>query len=72
HMAFVDTLRSDGYACTIDHTFLCKQKFDKKVHAVDFQPGDVVQVYDEKLDKSYAVANKLAPRWSGPMRIMSR
>ncbi|KAF8585612.1 hypothetical protein K439DRAFT_1342849 [Ramaria rubella] len=72
HMAFVDTLCSDGYAHTLNHAIVLKWKFDKKVRVLDFQPGDIVQVYDKKLEKSFSVHNKLAPRWLGPLRIITR
>ncbi|KAF8578557.1 hypothetical protein K439DRAFT_1304312, partial [Ramaria rubella] len=70
HMAFVDTLCSDGYARTLDHAIVQKQKFDKKVRVLGFQPGNIVQVYDKKLEKSFSIHNKLAPRWSGPLQII--
>lgn len=72
HLAFVDALRSDGWARSIDHATTRKRHFDKKVKAIDFLVGDIVQVYDDRLDKNYKLDNKLAARWSGPMQINTK
>ena len=71
HLAFVNTLRSDGFTHTIDHATICKKYFIKKVKLMAFQIDDLVQVYNNKLDQSFSTQNKLARRWSAPMKIIS-
>lgn len=72
HLAFVDALRSDGHACTIDHAAARKSRFDARVKAVVFETGDLVQIYQDCLESTMSTERKLAEKWSGPMEVVGR
>jgi hypothetical protein len=45
---------------------------DKATHPIQFQVGDLVQIYDTHWDFSVSSDRKLAPRWSAPRIIVSQ
>ncbi|QRV96890.1 Retrovirus-related Pol polyprotein from transposon opus [Ceratobasidium sp. AG-Ba] len=65
-------LQDDAYANALEHARKQKRAFDKKACVINYQPGDLVQKYDARLDETHSAVRKLAPRWSGPLRIVSR
>ena len=69
HFAFADMLRSQGYTEALAEAARRKACFDNKVHPVEFNKGDLVQVYNSKMDMMYETRVKLLPRWSPPRII---
>ncbi|QRV91923.1 Retrovirus-related Pol polyprotein from transposon opus [Ceratobasidium sp. AG-Ba] len=65
-------LRDDAYANALEHAQKRKRAFDKKARVVKYAPGDLVQKYDARLDETHSTARKLAPRWSGPLRVVKK
>jgi len=60
---------SQGYADALMEAACRKACFDDKVHPVDFQSGDLVQIYNLKLDTTHETKAKLLPRWSPPLIV---
>ncbi|QRW06987.1 Retrovirus-related Pol polyprotein from transposon opus [Ceratobasidium sp. AG-Ba] len=72
NLALTYALRQDGFAQALKHANRRKRQFDKHIKPVSFQVGDLVQRYDARWDETHAAERKLAPRWSGPLRVRSR
>ena len=72
HFAFTDLLHSQGYVDALAEATCRKTQFDSKVHPMDFQVGDYIQVYNSRLDATYKAKAKLLPRWSPPRIITGR
>lgn len=72
NMALTYALRQHAYAHALDHANRRKQVFDKQVRTVELRPGDLVQRYDARWDETHSSARKLVPRWSGPLRVVSK
>ncbi|QRV78980.1 Retrovirus-related Pol polyprotein from transposon opus [Ceratobasidium sp. AG-Ba] len=72
NMALTYALRQDAYALALEHANKRKRAFDKHVRAIEFHPGDLVQRYNARWDETHSSTRKLVPRWSGPLRIVSR
>jgi hypothetical protein len=72
NMALTYAFRMDGYANALQHAGRRKHQFDKKARPADFKAGDLVQKYDARLDETHSSLCKLAPRWSGPVRVVSK
>ncbi|KAF8757017.1 hypothetical protein RHS01_03729 [Rhizoctonia solani] len=72
NMALTYAFRMDGYANALRHAARRKRQFDKKARPADFKAGDLVQKYDARLDETHSSLRKLAPRWSGPVRVVSK
>ena len=66
HFTFADLVRSQGYAAALTEAARRKAQFDDKVHPVEFRAGDLVQVYNLKLDTTYETRAKLTLNWSLP------
>ncbi|EJD36339.1 hypothetical protein AURDEDRAFT_130122 [Auricularia subglabra TFB-10046 SS5] len=64
-------MRSDAHARTIEHAVERKARFDKEIVDTRFSVGDIVQVYQDRLDSTFETSAKLAAKWSGPMRIVA-
>ena len=47
----------------------CQAHVNDSVMLIEFEVGDLVQVYNLTLDMTHKTERKIAPRWSGP-RIM--
>ncbi|KAJ7255442.1 hypothetical protein B0H12DRAFT_1016318 [Mycena haematopus] len=76
-MGYVEQQRLDGYANRVAYALGRKAAFDKKVLAsragvVDFERGQLVQVY--RSDLTYTMSNdrKFTVRWSEPHRVTRR
>ncbi len=69
HFAFSDLLHSQAYTGALAEAARRKAIFDDKVHPVEFKPGDLVQIYNSKLDVTYETKAKLLPCWSPPRII---
>ncbi|QRW13991.1 Retrovirus-related Pol polyprotein from transposon opus [Ceratobasidium sp. AG-Ba] len=65
-------LQQDAFANALEHAKRRKKAFDRGVRKVDFAPGDLVQKYDARLDETHSTLRKLAPRWSGPLRVVEK
>ena len=39
---------------------------------IEFEVGDLVQVYNPTLDMMHKAERKIAPRWSGPRIVVSK
>ena len=57
------------------HTIKRKLAFDRKVillrtGEVLFDDGQLMQVYDNAMDMTFATSKKLLPRWSAPWRVI--
>ncbi|QRW08776.1 Retrovirus-related Pol polyprotein from transposon opus [Ceratobasidium sp. AG-Ba] len=72
NMGLTYALRDDAHANALEHARKRKRAFDKKARVVNYLAGDLVQKYDARLDETHSTVRKLAPRWSGPLRIVSR
>ncbi|QRV78760.1 integrase core domain protein [Ceratobasidium sp. AG-Ba] len=72
NLALTYSLCQDAYARALEHAAKRKRVFDKKARVVDYQLGDLVQKYDARLDETHSLMRKLAPRWSGPLRIVDK
>ncbi|KAG9101356.1 hypothetical protein FRC07_010317, partial [Ceratobasidium sp. 392] len=72
NMALTYALRQDAYAHALEHANRRKRAFDKHVRAIEFKPGDLVQRYDARWDETHSATRKLVPRWSGPLRVVSK
>ena len=68
----MDLLHSQGHTDVLAEALWRKARFDNKVHLVEFKPGDLVQVYDSKLDMTYETQAKLLPHWSPPRIVTDR
>jgi len=69
HFIFAELLHSLGYTGALTEAAHRKAHFDDGVHPVEFNTGDLVQVYDSKLDTTYETKAKLLPHWSPPRII---
>jgi len=72
HLIFTELLRSQGYTDALVEATRRKACFDDQVHPVEFNAGDLVQVYNSKLDVTYKTKAKLLPHWSPPQIIADR
>ena len=72
HFTFADLVRSQGYAAALTEAARRKAQFDDKVHPVEFRAGDLVQVYNSKLDMTYETRAKLTLNWSPPQIVTDR
>ncbi|KAG2744359.1 hypothetical protein P692DRAFT_201665249, partial [Suillus brevipes Sb2] len=77
HAAYVTQQHTDALASNIAHTIRCKATFDRRVLGsvageVTFKTGQLVQSYANEIDRNFATAQKILPRWSAPQRIMAR
>src|SRR6266481_4943848 len=61
HLILVDLLCSQGYTDALMEAANRKRWFDGKVCPVTFATGDLVQVYDSKLDMTFGYRAKLLP-----------
>ena len=74
HMTYAAQQRLDGYAEAVHHAVRRKAVFDRRVTKskagiVEFQKGQLVQVYRNKLALTLGTERKLAPMWSPPHRV---
>src|SRR6266481_2096180 len=72
HLILSDLLCSQGYTDTLMEAANRKRQFDGKVCPVIFVTGDLVQVYDSKLDMTFKSRAKLLPRWSSPRKVAEK
>ncbi|QRV78737.1 Retrovirus-related Pol polyprotein from transposon [Ceratobasidium sp. AG-Ba] len=72
NLALTYSLQQDGFANALEHAKRRKKVFDRRVRAVEYAPGDLVQKYDARLDETHSTLRKLAPRWSGPLRVIEK
>jgi len=72
HFVFSDLLRMQGYSQALTGATKRKAWFDDKVHPVEFETGDLVQVYNSKLEITYETTAKLLLQWSLPRVITSK
>ncbi|KAG8730926.1 hypothetical protein FRC10_002246 [Ceratobasidium sp. 414] len=61
NLALTYAVRQDGYASALENANKRKRVFNKKVQAINFLPGDLVQRYDARWDETHSAARKLAP-----------
>ncbi|CCO33032.1 hypothetical protein BN14_08612 [Rhizoctonia solani AG-1 IB] len=69
NLALTYSLRDDAFVNALDYANRRKRSFDKKARVVDYEIGDLVQRYDARFDETHSSLRKLAPRWSGALRI---
>ncbi|QRW13699.1 Retrovirus-related Pol polyprotein from transposon opus [Ceratobasidium sp. AG-Ba] len=72
NMGLTYAMRNDAFSEALRHAAKRKKAFDKHISPTEFQVGDLVQRYDSRLDETHSSMRKLAPRWSGPLRIVGR
>ncbi|QRW03363.1 Retrovirus-related Pol polyprotein from transposon opus [Ceratobasidium sp. AG-Ba] len=72
NLALTYALQQDGFANALEHAKKRKKSFDKRVRSIEYRPGDLVQKYDARLDETHSTLRKLAPRWSGPLRVTEK
>ena len=72
HFTFADLVCSQGYAAALTEAARRKVQFDDKVHPVEFRAGNLVQVYNSKLDMTYETRAKLTLNWSPPQIVTDR
>ncbi|QRV85117.1 Retrovirus-related Pol polyprotein from transposon opus [Ceratobasidium sp. AG-Ba] len=71
-MGLTYAMRNNAFSEALRHAAKRKKAFDKHISPTEFQVGDLVQRYDSRLDETHSSMRKLAPRWSGPLRIVGR
>ncbi|KAF8751485.1 retrotransposable element tf2 155 kda protein type 1-like, partial [Rhizoctonia solani] len=69
NLALTYSLRDDAFANALAYANRRKRQFDKKARVVNYEVGDLVQRYDARLDETHGALRKLAPKWSGALRI---
>lgn len=74
HMVHAKQQQLEGYDSVIHHAIRHKNAFDKHVlknavGVVEFQLGDLVQVYRSDLDYTFKTKRKLLSKWSAPRQI---
>ncbi|CUA74373.1 Retrovirus-related Pol polyprotein from transposon 17,6 [Rhizoctonia solani] len=72
NLALTYALRDDAFANALDHANRRKRAFDKKARVASYEAGDLVQKYDARPDETHQAIRKLAPRWSGALRIAGK
>ncbi|QRV88070.1 Retrovirus-related Pol polyprotein from transposon opus [Ceratobasidium sp. AG-Ba] len=72
NLALTYALQQDGFANALEHAKKRKKAFDKRARSIEYSPGDLVQRYDARLDETHSTLQKLAPRWSGPLRVVEK
>src|SRR6266481_303427 len=72
HLILADLLHSQGYTDALTEAANRKRRFDSKVCPVTFATGNLVQVYDSKLDTTFESRAKLLPRWSSPRKVAEK
>src|SRR6266481_4298706 len=72
HLILGDLLHSQGYTDTLMEAANRKRQFNSKVCPVTFTTGDLVQVYDSKLDTTFESRAKLLPQWSSPRKVTEK
>ncbi|QRW08678.1 Retrovirus-related Pol polyprotein from transposon opus [Ceratobasidium sp. AG-Ba] len=72
NMGLTYAMRNDAFSEALRHAAKRKKAFDKHIKPAEFQIGDLVQRYDSRLDETHSSMRKLAPQWSGPLRIVGR
>ncbi|QRW13142.1 Retrovirus-related Pol polyprotein from transposon opus [Ceratobasidium sp. AG-Ba] len=72
NMGLTYAFRDDAFAQALRHAARRKKAFDKGIKHLEFKMGDLVQRYDARLDETHSSMRKLAPRWSGPLRVVGR
>jgi hypothetical protein len=73
NLSLTEILRMGAHQRQLEEAKKRKAAFDKKVGPPEvFGKGDLVQVYDSTMDKSFNTANKLKPRWSTPLMITAK
>ncbi|QRV78795.1 Retrovirus-related Pol polyprotein from transposon [Ceratobasidium sp. AG-Ba] len=72
NMGLAYAYRDDAFSQALRHAARRKKAFDKGIRHCEFKIGDLVQRYDARLDETHSSMRKLAPRWSGPLRIVGR
>ena len=69
YIAFVDSAHADTFQSAVYMAAQQKARFDGKVVAVTFRDGDLVQVYNNKLDNTFEYNMKLLHCWSMLMHV---
>ncbi|CEL55004.1 hypothetical protein RSOLAG1IB_11816 [Rhizoctonia solani AG-1 IB] len=69
NLALTYSLQDDAFVNALDYANRRKRSFDKKARVIDYEVGDLVQRYDARFDETHSSLRKLAPRWSGALRI---
>ncbi|GAB1526630.1 hypothetical protein RhiTH_009799 [Rhizoctonia solani] len=69
NLALTYSLRDNAFANALTYANRRKRQFDKKAQVVDYEVGDLVQRYNARFDETHNALRKLAPRWSGALRI---
>ncbi|KAG9123992.1 hypothetical protein FRC07_013272 [Ceratobasidium sp. 392] len=72
NMGLTYAMQNDAFSEALRHAAKRKKAFDKQINPTVFQVGDLVQRYDSRLDETHSSMRKLAPRWSGPLRVVGR
>ncbi|KAF8669568.1 hypothetical protein RHS04_08843 [Rhizoctonia solani] len=72
NMALSYALRQDGAERALAHAQARKHAFDSKIKPLLAEPGDLVQKYNPRWDNTHSNKQKLAQRWSNPLRIRKR
>lgn len=74
-LAYSAQQRLDGYDAMVLHALKRKETFDKRVlsrapREVNFTRGQLVQIFRNELDNTFATKRKILPRWNGPYMIV--
>ncbi|QRW02375.1 integrase core domain protein [Ceratobasidium sp. AG-Ba] len=72
NMALTYAIRSDAEEKALAHAREQKRRFDSKAKVFFGEAGDLVQRYNPRWDNTHSNERKLAPKWSGPLRIRER
>jgi hypothetical protein len=72
NLALSDMLHMNAHLLQLEDAERQKTAWDERTPAVNFEIGDLVQIFDSKLEGSYKSVNKLIPRWSKPHIITGK
>jgi hypothetical protein len=72
NLALSDMLRMNAHLLQLEDAERQKTAWDEHTPTVNFEIGDLVQIFDSKLEGSYKSVNKLMPKWSKPHIITGK
>ena len=71
-MDLVEIMRMENLAHHITDSEHRRAQSNDSTTPIEFEVGDLVQVYDPTLDMTHKADRKIVPRWSGPRLVVSK
>ena len=69
-MALAEIMRMESLTWHITDSARRRAYANDAVTPIEFEVGDMVQVYDATLDMTHKAEKKILPRWSGPRLVV--